>query len=184
MRTKIFRVAILIFASLVLFIRISNAESTDRKSSQIELEEVAKNYMTAFFLGDLSTAANFTHPDTLNELRRSFLQQLDNAKTAGQDGQFLAQMNIKKDSKTLKKLNSKELYVVLIESDRSKRNETLLQEMKKTTVEVDSSKLLQNGEATVQLKMTSPTVSGTQTQRGGLLLARTGGKWKVKGNSQ
>lgn len=183
MRIKALSVAILFFVSLFLFMNASTAETADRNSGQSGMEDVAKNYMTAFFLGDMSTAANYMHPETLNELRRSFLRELDKAKAAGQEGPFLAQMNVKKDGKALKKLNSKELYVILVGSDHRK-NENAFQEMRKTTVEAVSSKILPSGEAIVQLKMTSPTKSGTQAQGGGLLLSKIGGEWKVKGNSQ
>jgi hypothetical protein len=182
MRTLTTINAILVSALFLLFINASVA-SADAKSSQTEIENTAKKYMTAFFRGDIRTAANFMHPETLNELRRSFLSELDNAKAAGQEDKFLAQMNVKKDGDTLRKLNSKELYVILVESDH-KKNENGFQKMKETTVSVVSSKLLQTGEATVQLKITTPTENGTKTQDTGLLLAKAGGEWKVKGNSQ
>jgi len=182
MRIKVFSVALLFFVSLFLF-NISTAKAADGKSGQAGMEDVAKNYMTAFFLGDISTAVNYMHPETLKELRRSFLSELDKAKAEGQEAQFLAKMNVKKDAKTLKKLNSKELFVVLVGSDHRK-NENAFLAMKKTTVEVVNSKILPSGEAIVQLKITSPTGNGTKSQGGGLLLAKIGGEWKVKGNSQ
>ncbi len=181
MKTRV-QCVILVVILFLLFIR-SPASSADIRATRSEIEKIAKSYMTAFFIGDIRTAANQMHPDTLNELQQAFLGKLTEARQAGQERQFLSQMNLKETAETLRKLSSLELYITLVEGDHRK-DEKLFEEMKKTRVEVMDCRILKENEAIVYLKITTPLRKGTKTQNGSLLLLKYGTEWKVKGNAQ
>ena len=170
-------------AGALLLLLSASAQSAISNPSQSDVETTAKTHMTAFFRGDIRTASNYMHPDTLSALRAALLRDLDNAIAAGKEGELLAQMNLKQNAQTLRSLSPKEPYVVLVESDHRK-NEKAFRAMEGTIVTVVNSTFLQSGEAIVRLTITTPTPSGTKTQDGSLLLAKADGEWKVKGNSQ
>lgn len=173
-----------IFAIITFLVFISSLVSAaESKTNLAEIEKIAASYMTAFFQGDISIAANLTHPDTLNELQRSFLAELDRAKQADQERAFLSQMAVNESGQKLREMTALELYITLVGSDH-KRDPKAFEEMKKTKVEVINSKMQNANEAIVYLKIMTPTQSGTKTQNSGLLLSRSGTEWKVKGNAK
>jgi hypothetical protein len=174
--------SILVIIALLSLIISTPSFSEDTKTDETEIEGTAKSYMAALFHEDIDSAASYMHPETLDGLRRQFLTELDKAKAAGQESQFLAKINVKIDGDALRILNSKDLFVTLVESDHRK-HENAVQKMKESTVDVVSSKLLQNGEVIVQLKVSIPIGNRTTTQNTGLLLAKVDDKWKVKGDA-
>ncbi len=145
-------------------------------------EGVATSYMTAFFHGDMETAANLTHQDTLENLKRTYLLELDKAQSEDRIQQFLAKAGVKSDPNTLRQMSPHDLFVTLVGSNQKRASDATLQAMKHTVVKVERSELVSPNVASVHLKILIPKETGTVNQSGGLLLAKQGGIWRVKSN--
>jgi hypothetical protein len=130
-----------------------------------EAESTAHQYMTAFFRGDIRTAAALTHPDTLSRLKKSVLAQE------------------KETARGVANLDPQEFYVAVVQADR-KRDMRSAEAMKDASVVVVSSQVLPDGGVVVKLRVTTPTLASTMTQESGLTLQLSGRAWKVVGNAQ
>jgi hypothetical protein len=148
-----------------------------------DAERAAKIYMTAFFHGDLQTAASLTHPETLDSIRSSLLGDL--AKTNDKTGKPVtpADFGLELSLDEIHKLSAEAIYVAMLEADH-KRDPAMFEAMKQTQVEVLSSQITPDGKAIVRLKIITPTRTSTSSQDSGLMLRLSNSQWKVLGNAQ
>jgi hypothetical protein len=152
-------------------------------SEASQVEEVAREYMTAFFHGDLKTAASLTHPDTLNHVRNSFIQELRTATNASGNPVTPADYGLTLSTRELGELDAEALYVVVLEADR-RRDPAFSEAMRRATVEVSGSRTTPDGAVVVTLRVRTPTPDGgTSNQEPRLLLRRSNSVWKVVGNA-
>jgi hypothetical protein len=165
---------------LLLFGRFSGVVQAQGELS--EAENVAKMYVTAFFHGDMETAANLTLQETLDTFRQTFVQELDKAQSEGRLHEFLAETGLESDPNALRKMNSHDLFVVVVGSNQKRGKSSALQAMKRTIVDVEGSKKLNENEASVRFKIVIPAETGPINQSGGLLLVRQDKTWRVKSN--
>jgi hypothetical protein len=129
----------------------------------------------------VETAANLTLKETLADLKRRFLKDLDKSKAEGREREFLEGTGVEVDARRLRAMSPHELYVRVMEGGRRKAGERQ-QGMKGAQVKVESSKRVGKSEVAVQLKAVIPTEKGPVTKEGGLLLSREGSAWRVKSN--
>jgi len=160
------------------------AHTADPQTDLSEAEAVAKRYMTAFFHGDMQTAAGLMHQETLENLKKVYLSELDKAQAEGRVQQFLAEAGVKMDVDTLRSMNAHDLYVTLMGSNQKRAPLAFLQAAQRAVVNIDGSELLSANEASVRLKISIPTNKGVINQIGGLVLEKNGGVWRVKSNVQ
>ena len=156
------------------------ADYVNGQSDLSEAERVAKSYMTAFFQGDIETAANLTHPGTLAALKKSFLIQLDKAYAEGRQQALLKEIGVQVDAKTLRNMNPHDLYVTIVRSNQNRGQSDVLKAMKKSKVKIVKSELLNPNEAAVQLKIITPDAGTAVDQTTGVLLTKYGQEWRVK----
>jgi hypothetical protein len=145
-----------------------------------EAETVAVSYMTAFFHGDVQTAANLTHQETLENLRSTYLRELDKAQAEGREQQFLEEAGVRVDSTTLRNMGVHDLYVTLVGSNQKKGRPEQLRAMQRAVVSAESSKMLNADEVAVRLKIVIPGDKGSVNQVDRLLVAKQGNLWRVK----
>ena len=170
---------------VIIVMALSLSLMADLAHSQNDLrsaERVAKEYMTAFFRGDFEKAATLTHPDTLANLKQTFLAKLDQAEAEGRQSKLLKDIGIKVDVKTLRSMNPHDFYVTIVKSNQKKGGNEALKAMDRTKVEVVDSQQLSAKEAAVQVKIKIPADDGVDTREGGLLLRRHKNYWRVRTN--
>ncbi len=169
-------------ALLLAALLLSNvALSQETRASQAEV--VAAQYLTAFFQGDLPTAASLTHPDTLNLVKSSFLEELRTAKSAGGKPVTPADYGLSLSTHELSELNAEALYVAVLEADR-RRDPAFSKAMRRARIEVSDSREAPDSAMIVTLQVMSPTADGgASTQETSLLLRQSNSTWKVVGNA-
>ena len=157
-------------ALLVVAAVLSTAQSQESKFSLAEA--AAKDYMTAFFHGDISKAASLTHPDTLQRMRTLILGELDGSLTPEDLGLQLSVDEVRE-------LGDQEFYVALVEADRS-RTPDAAAAMRTARVEVINSREAQDGAIAVQLRLLTPSRNGGfVAQEAEFILRSSGTEWKV-----
>ena len=159
-----------------------NGYSSER--SLVEAEKVAKNYMTAFFRGDLKLSFSLIDQDILKKQK----DLLENAyKLSIEDGtseEFLKQFRNVDNFNELLKHPPNDFFAILSEKDRDRGQPENLELMKKTIVSVVESSLLDDGNVKVILEIINPKPDGTYfKQNSGLILSNRNGKWVVLGNA-
>jgi predicted lipid-binding transport protein (Tim44 family) len=167
---------------ILFFITTVFANTAHPQSDLKSAERVAREYMTAFYRGDFDKAAKLTHPDTLATLKRSFLIQLEQAQREGRQNEFLNEIGVKEDVRTLRAMNPHDLYVTLVKSNQKRGSSDALKTMKKTKVEILSSEMRGADQAAVRLRIKIPADDGVEDRAGGLLLSRYKKYWRVKTN--
>jgi hypothetical protein len=151
-----------------------------RASDLTDAEAVAVSYMRAFFQGDIQTVASLTHRETLENLKETFLRELDKAQSEGRERQFIAETGLQVDSKALRNMSVQELFVTLVGSNQKRATPEALRAMQRAVVSLKGSKVLSNNEVAVHLEITTPSDKGNVTQISGLLLVKQDNLWKVK----
>ena len=146
-----------------------------------EAERVAKVYMTAFFAGDLKTAADLMDPKTLERMRESFLGELVKVSDPDTENAILANLGLAKTTAELSKVDARTLYIATTMADQ-RRNPQVLEAMKLTRVEVLGSEPNPAGGVTVRFRIIAPANAGTSSKESGLLMRQVLGDWKVVGN--
>lgn len=159
-----------------------SAEVPGQEPVLSEPEKVARAYMTAFFHGDLERAASLTHPDTLNSLRRSMLQELNQRDSQTQEKITPADLGLTLSVSELEKLSPEAFYVTIVEADH-RRNPVAFEAMKQARVDVLSSKITAGDTAIVTLRIGTPSGASPATQETRLALRKSGSRWMVVGNA-
>ena len=138
--------------------------------------------MTAFFHGDLKTAASLTHPDTLNTLRESVLRELTQQDSQAKPEMTPSDLGLNLSVDELGRLSPEAFYVAIIEANH-RRDPAALAAMKQARVDVQSCKLTSDDAAIVTLTIASPSGSSTATQESRVALRRSSSRWMVGGNA-
>ena len=145
-------------------------------ATQRTAEESAQKYLTAFFHGDLETAAELSHPETLENLKEAYLQQV--ATGAIPEKEFRNQLGVP-DDKELNSIDPNYLFIKLQELNRSGAPPGYHEAMKKTTVTVKSSERSAEGLVMVVLTVVTPTKNGESVQESPIYLKEHDGKFLV-----
>jgi hypothetical protein len=140
---------------------------------------VAKNYLTAFFHSDLSTAASLLHSETLTKIKDAFILEFEKAKASNNEQKFRSQYGLKSED-DLHELPAKSIYILVTSNARNTRSIAL---MKNSAISVSSSEAVNENQAKVNLIISLPADFGTAPQSTSLLLEKENGYWKVLGNS-
>ena len=146
-----------------------------------DAERVAKIYMTAFFAGDMKTAAELTDTRTLERIRETFLAELLKADPDSEKA-ILANFGRGATTAKLSQMDAKSLYVALTEADHRK-NPKVFQAMKRTQVEVLASAPNPSGGVTVRFRITTPAAGIPTSTESGLMMKQVRGEWKIVGNA-
>ena len=166
---------VILIAVLTLFVEVVSGQTDLSKA-----EQVAQNYMSAFLRGDIEMAADLTHPETLAALRKSFINQLDQANAEGRQEAFLKELGVQHDVNTLRRMNPRDLYVTIVRSNQNSGQNTVLKAMKESKVQIEKSELLNPGEAAVQLKIITFDAGTVFEEPAGVLLTKYEEEWRVK----
>ena len=154
-----------------------------QQTTTASAEETAKEYMTAFFHGDLRTAASLTHPSTLDAIKTSFLKELKVATNEAGEPVTPADYGLTYSLAELRELRAEVLYVAVLEADR-KRDPAFAEAMRDAKVEVAGSRNSADGMTIVQLRILTPGGNGELvSQEAGLMLRTSGMQWRVVGNA-
>ena len=173
------RTLILGLISLVGTIAVAAAQADARIP---DAEKAAEQYMSAFFHGDLKTAASLAHPQTLEDIKTAFTRERAAASAAGTEAEFLAKSGIAA-STDLDALDLVDFYVTVVSGSRHSTSEAVAA-MKTTVVAVKGSERTEGGAAVVTLAITTPAAGGTRTIESRQLLRMIDGQWKVVGNAK
>jgi hypothetical protein len=169
-----------LFTLLLWFCAFLN--NVNAQSNLSGAEEVAKTYLTAFFHGDMEVAANLTHQDTLEKLKKNILLDLEKAQSEGRVQQFLDEAGIKSSPDKFRQMSAHNLFITLVGDNQKRASAAELQAMKRTVVNVEQSELVNANEVSVRLKILLPADRGTVNQSAILLFAKQGNAWRVKSN--
>lgn len=146
-----------------------------------EAERAAQVYMTAFFAGDVKTAADLTDTRTLERIRESFLTELLKADPESEKA-ILANFGTGATTAKLAQMDTKSLYVALTEADHRK-NPRVFEAMKRAHIEVLGSAPNPSGGVTVRFRITTHVNGFPTSKESGLMMKQVLGKWKVVGNT-
>jgi len=152
---------------------VANAETSDA-------ERTAQVYMTAFFSGDVRTAADLTDTRTLERIRESFLNELLKADPESEKA-ILATFGPGVTTAKLAQMDVKSLYIALTLADHRK-NPKVFEAMRRTHIEILGSAPSASGGVTVRFRITTPPAPFPTSRESGLILKQVEGKWKVVGN--
>ena len=158
------------------------AAAAAQSSAAPEAEHIAKVYMTAFFAGDIRTAADLTDPRTLDRMREGFISELLKVADPEQEKAILANLGVAKTTAELGQVDSRKLYIAMTEAEH-RRAPQVFEAMKRARFEVLGSAPNPTGGVTVRLRILTPSASGTSTQESGLVMRQILGDWKVVGNA-
>ena len=161
------------FFLLMLVVPLLYGQET---SPQLEAEECAQKYLTAFFHGDLDTAAKLSHPETLENLKEAYLQQV--AIGAIPENEFRKELAIPVDEE-LTSIDPGYFFVKLQEINRSGAPPGYNEAMEKTTVAVKSSEMSAEGLVKVTLVVVTPTRNGDSAQESPIYVKKHDGKFLV-----
>ena len=141
-------------------------------------EEAARSYMTAFFHGDLETAAALTDPETLGALRSAVMSRLEETRPGEGARARPADFGLSHSVEELKALTARAFYVEVLAASRQ-ADAAFADAMKETVVEVDSSRRTPDGLAIVQLQVITYPGEAASNQKAALLMREADSKWKV-----
>ena len=177
-RSKLLSLAGIFIASLGLIAAVSAQSSVAP-----EAERVAKVYMTAFFAGDVRTAADLTDPKTLERTRETFFAELVKVTDPDTEKNILANVGLARTTVELSKVDAKTLYIAITESEH-RINPQVFETMRRSRVESLGSVPNPAGGVTVQARILAPASAGAKasTKEFGLLMRQVLGDWKVVGN--
>ena len=136
--------------------------------------------MTAFFSGDVRTAADLTDERTLERIRETFLNELLKADPESEKA-ILANFGTGATTAKLAQLDAKTLYVVLTLADHRK-NPKVFEAMRQAQIEILGSAPNASGGVTVRFRITTRAAPFPTSRESGLMLKQIQGKWKVVGN--
>jgi hypothetical protein len=168
------------FFSLVAVCFSSCCLTISAQTPAADAERVAKIYMTAFFAGDIKTAADLTDSRTLERIRETFLTDLLKADPETEKA-ILANFGAGATTATLGQMDARSLYVALTEADH-RRNPNVFEAMKQARFKVLGSAPNPSGGVTVSFRITTPADGSTASKESGLMMRQVQGEWKVVGN--
>ncbi len=163
----------------ILLFLLSHATQAENGGSDITPESVAINYMSAFFKGDVVTAARLTHRSTLEKLRNGFLAIYEQAKAKGQGPQFLRDQVNADDIDLVKRWSLEEVYVKLQEANRLKASRSAQKAMKQTVVTFVKKEHIDRNSVRVFMTINIPRGNNPIIQNAVCEVAKDNGRWKV-----
>src|SRR4030095_1482590 len=167
------------FLMLVALCIGSSWVTTLAQAQRSDAERTAQVYMTAFFSGDVKTAADLTDTRTLERIRESFLADLLRADPESEKA-ILASFGAEVTTAALSQMDAKSLYIALTEADHRK-NPQVFEAMKRTQIEFLGSAPNPSGGIIVRFRI--KTVGGPASRESGLILRQVQGEWKVVGKA-
>ncbi len=163
----------------ILLFLLNGAALAEDSAADLPPERVAVKYMSAFFKGDVVTAANLTHRSTLETLRNGFLAIYEQARAAGQGQQFLRDQVNTDDIGVVKKWSLVEVYVKLQEANRLKASRSAQEAMKKTVVTFVKKENFDKNTVRVFMTINIPRGNNPIIQNAACDVAKDNGTWKV-----
>jgi len=153
MKTKCSIVLLMAFCCVAVY-----AQESDTLAGA---EGVALEYLTAFYHGDLQTAAELTHPELLAKTKREFLQRAQAGLLEGTPfSEFVSSMDFDK----LMQIPSSRLYVNIQELSRAAAPPQAIEAMQMAQITVISSEAVSETLVKVNLNVVVPTAKGGREQ--------------------
>lgn len=135
--------------------------SAQEKDSLAEAERVAQEYLTAFYHGDLQTAAELTHPELLAKTKRDFLQK---AQAGLLDDSPFAEYVSSMAFGELMQVPSRTLFIRIQELSRAAAPVQATEAMQMAQISLVSSERTSETLVQVVLNVVVPTAKGGREQ--------------------
>lgn len=161
---------------LLLAVFLLGGLKADDTDSLADAERVARQYLTAFYTGDLETAARLTHPELLAKTKRDFLQKaqagmLDDSPF----GEFVTSMEFGE----LMQIPSSNLFVKIQELSRASTPPQAIEAMQMAQINVVSSERVSEALVQVLLNVVVPTAKGGREQDSPVYLKKFNDDYRV-----
>jgi hypothetical protein len=161
---------------LILSALLSSSLFASDSDSLKSAEIIAQEYLTAFYHGELKTAADLTHPEMLLKTKRDFLKKAESgALDDSPFGEFVAS----KEFGELLSIPPGELFIKIQELSRSAAPPQATEAMKKARITVVSSESPSDSMVKVVLNVFVPTASGGREQNSPVYLRKFRDEYRV-----
>ncbi len=161
---------------ILLLLLFSAGLSADESGSLADAESVAREYLTAFYTGDLQTAADLTHPELLARTKRDFLQK---ARAGLLDDTPLGEYVSSMEFGELMQVPPATLFVEIQELSRASAPLQAVEAMSMAQISVVSSERTADDLVRVILNVVVPTAKGGREQDSPVYLKKMHDEYRV-----